>query len=42
MNLQEAEALLRADPRVKPQPLHDELYELTFETRSGRQIALNR
>lgn len=42
MNLSEAEALLRADPRIKPQPLHDELYELTFEARSGRQIALNR
>ena len=42
MNLSDAEALLRAHPRIKPQPLHDELYELTFEARNGRQIALNR
>lgn len=42
MNLSEAEAVLLADPRIKPQPLHDELYELTFEARNGRQIALNR
>lgn len=42
MNLTEAESLLRADPRTKPRPLHDELYELTFEAWNGRQIALNR
>lgn len=42
MNLSDAETILRADPRIRPQPLHDELYELSFETRSGRQIAINR
>lgn len=42
MNLLDAETILRADPRIKPIPLHDELYELSFETRCGRQIALNR
>lgn len=42
MNLADAEAILRNDPRIKPRPLHDELYELTFEGRDGRQIAINR
>lgn len=42
MNVLDAEALLRNHPGLKAQPIHDELYELTFESKSGRQVALNR
>ena len=37
-----AEAILRADRRLQSNAIHDEQYELTFATPSGRQIAINR
>lgn len=42
MNLFDAEALLRTHPGIHSHPIHDKRYELSFESKSGRQIALNR
>lgn len=42
MNLNRAESLLATDSRLQPRPLHDEGYELTYASRTGRQITLNR
>lgn len=40
LTLATVEQILRADSRLKV--IHDETYELAFESTSGRQIAVNR